>query len=100
MYSSFYKLYTNLIHINDRISTLECLNDYDEYVADSNMYVYPTLLRSDYHTFSDSPWNSKPFIGMLYDYLLAVILSLSFQIGRLTGHLTSDNPVRPPTYQE
>ena len=96
MYSSLYKYFNNLIHIKDRISTFECLYEIDEYVADSSLLVYPTLLRSDYHTFNDSPWNSIPFMGMLYDYLWAFILWVSFQVGRFTGQYLA----RPMTYQE
>src|ERR1700729_1898173 len=46
----------------------EMLSEYDAHLTDSSLFVYPTVIGSDYHTFEDSPWN-KPFIEMISLYL-------------------------------
>ena len=80
--------------LND--NTIEIVGQRIEaHFADSSLFVYPTLTRSNYHTFDASPWN-KPFISMIYEYLLAHHLWFCSQIGRFTGIYLA----RPPTYQE
>ena len=88
------RFFINRYTFNDRIIEIVC-ERIEVHFADSSLFVYPTLTRSDYHTFDDSPWN-KPFFEMIWLYLLAFTLWFLSQVSRFTGIYLS----RPPTYQE
>jgi hypothetical protein len=79
--------------IKTRIESTDSLKNFDVYLADSSLFVYPTFMQSDLHTFDT--WN-KPLKQKLYDYSKALFFWILYQVGRFI----SIYHARPLTYRE